>query len=78
MPLFLTMLKAGGPAYHLDDNPKGFSLRPVSGQEARFSELARSVMARSGNGFIAFARPDGDSGYDLVQVIEHDKVAGRP
>jgi hypothetical protein len=75
MAPFLTKLKVGGPAYRLERDPQGFSMTPVRGQEDRFTELAREVMSRSGDGFIAFARPDGQAGYDLVQVIEHEKVA---
>lgn len=69
MPLFLTTLRAGGPAFTVSENPDGFTITVVAGREAGFNDIARLCMEKAGPTFAAFPRSDGRGGYDQVQIV---------
>ena len=69
MPLFLTTLHAGGPAFTVSDTPEGFTITVVAGREAGFNDIARLCMEKAGSTFAAFPRSDGQGGYDQVLIV---------
>ena len=69
MPLFLTTLREGGPAFTVEEIDGGFLIHVVPGREAGFNDVARLVIHKAGPTFAAFPRSDGRGGYDCVHII---------
>lgn len=69
MALFITTLKAGGPAYRIEPLPEGFSIHRVAGEEKAFNLLARKVLDHAGSDFVALPRVDETGSYDSVQIL---------
>lgn len=69
MTLFLTTLRAGGPAFTVSEASEGFTITAVAGREAGFNDIARLCMEKAGSTFVAFPRSDGRGGYDQVLIL---------
>lgn len=69
MALFITTLKAGGPAYRIEPLAEGFAIHRVPGEEKAFETLARKVLDHAGADFVALPRLDDAGVYDSVQIL---------
>jgi hypothetical protein len=72
MPLFISTLREGGPAFTIEEVEHGFLNHRVAGRGAGFNDIARLVIEKSGPYFAAFPRSDG-RWYDCVHVIPLDE-----
>ena len=70
MGVFLQSLKDGGPSYAVEPSDDGFAVvRKRRADRAAFNRLAREVMERSGDEYLALPRYDGPANYDRVFII---------
>ena len=70
MGVFLQSLKDGGPSYAVEPSDDGFAVvRKRRADRAAFNRLAREVMERSGDDYLALPRYDGPANYDRVFII---------
>ena len=70
MGVFLQSLKDGGPSYAVEPSDDGFAVvRKRRADRAAFKRLAREVMERSGDDYLALPRYDGPANYDRVFII---------
>ena len=72
MPLFLSTLLAGGQAYTISDMDTGFDIEPVEGHFEDFNALARLVVEKDGQTYVAFPRSNGHGGSDCVHIVPID------
>ena len=70
MGVFQQSLKDGGPSYAVEPSDDGFAVvRKRRADRAAFNRLAREVMDRSGDDYLALPRYDGPANYDRVFII---------
>ena len=70
MGVFLQSLKDGGPSYAVEPSDDGFAVvRKRRADRAAFNRLAREVMERSGDDYLALPRYDGPANYDRVFIF---------
>lgn len=74
MPISITLLKAGGSSYTVEEADHGFLIHVVTGDEANFNIIARRLINEAGPTYAAFPRSDGNGGYDCVHIIPHDPI----
>lgn len=66
---FLECLRKGSSAHRVTVEADGLSLVPLDGAEDQFNDLAREILERSGEDFVAFPTTDGSHGYERVFVV---------
>ena len=70
MGVFLQSLRDGGPSHAVEKSDEGFVVKPLRrADRAAFNQLAREVMERSGDDYVALPRYDGPANYDRVFII---------
>ena len=70
MVVFLLSLTDGGPSYAVEPSDDGFAVvRKRRADRAAFNRLAREVMERSGDDYLALPRYDGPANDDRVFII---------
>lgn len=72
MGQFLERLRKGSSAHTVIVEAQGLSLVRLDGAEDRFNDLAREILERSGEDFVAFPTTDGSHGYERVFVVPLD------
>ncbi len=72
MGQFLERLRIGSSAHTVTVEANGLSLVRLDGAEDRFNDLAREILKRSGEDFVAFPTTDGSHGYERVFVVPLD------
>lgn len=66
----LKQLRTAARAHLIEHNKDGFTIRRRCEDEAQaFNALAREALDSSGEDFVAFPQPDGQSGYVGLFVI---------
>jgi hypothetical protein len=69
---FFERLREGSSAHTVIAEEDGLSLVRLDGEEDRFNDLAREILRRSGEDFVAFPTTDGSHGYERVFVVPLD------
>lgn len=69
MGKFLDRLRKGSSAHTVIAEADGLLLVRLDGAEDRFNDLAREVLKRNGEEFVAFPTTDGSTGYARVFLV---------
>ena len=72
MGQFLERLRKGSSTHTVIVEAEGLSVVRLDGAEDGFNELAREILRRSGEDFVAFPTTDGSHGYERVFVVPLD------
>lgn len=68
MGIAISLLRAGGSCFTVEEAEEGFYLHLARGDRANFNILVRRMLNEVSTEYVAFARPDGFGGYDSVQI----------
>lgn len=70
MSTFLASLRRSNARHSVEQTEEGFAVVRRRGADARlFNELAREIVRRSGDDYVALPRMDGPAEYDRVFII---------
>ena len=69
MGRLLDRLRAGSPAYAVEDAGEGFVLVAVPDHRDEFSDLVRDLINRNTEEFVVLPVTDGGHGYDRAVIL---------